>query len=218
MTATSNNPSPNGTPARRKRMPRAERERQMLDVAVQVFAERGYVATSMDEIADRVGVSKPMLYEYFSSKEGLLLASIREARAELRGATEQAVIGATSGKDALHRGLRAFFEFIDQRRAEWSLLRHELTLIGGTAAAEVEAIRQQQTQLNASLLRVFLDAASDLEIEAAAEFLVGACERMAIWCEQRSDVTPQMAAEFTLDILWGGLKSKQSRPSAEPET
>lgn len=183
----------------------------MLNVAVEVFAERGYVATSMDEIADRVGVSKPMLYEYFSSKEGLLLAAIREARAELRGATEQAVVGASSGREALRLGLRAFFEFIDQHRAEWSLLRHEPTLIGGTAAAEVEAIRQQQTELNASLLRLFLDAASDLEIEAAAEFLVGACERMAIWCERRDEVSPEMAADFTLDILWGGLQSKQAR-------
>lgn len=193
-------------------MPRAERERQMLDVAVEVFAERGYVATSMDEIADRVGVSKPMLYEYFSSKEGLLLAAIREARAELRSTTEQAVIGATSGQDALRTGLLAFFEFIDKRRAEWSLLRHELTLIGGTAADEVEAIRRQQTELNSAMLRMFLPGADELEIEAASEFLVGACERMAIWCERRDDVTPERAAEFTLDILWGGLRSKQTAP------
>lgn len=184
----------------------------MLDVAVEVFAERGYVATSMDEIADRVGVSKPMLYEYFSSKEGLLLAAIREARAELRSTTEQAVIGATSGQDALRTGLLAFFEFIDKRRAEWSLLRHELTLIGGTAADEVEAIRRQQTELNSAMLRMFLPGADELEIEAASEFLVGACERMAIWCERRDDVTPERAAEFTLDILWGGLRSKQTAP------
>lgn len=183
----------------------------MLDVAVEVFAERGYVATSMDEIAERVGVSKPMLYEYFTSKEGLLLASIREARTELRNRTQQAVVGATSGEDALRRGLRAFFEFIDKRRAEWSLLRHELSLIGGTAADEVEAIRKQQTELNSSLLREFLTGASELEIEASSEFLVGACERMAIWCERRDDVTPAMAAEFTMDILWGGLKSKQAK-------
>ncbi len=186
----------------------------MLDVAVQVFAEHGYAATSMDEIAERVGVSKPMLYEYFSSKEGLLLAAIREARAELRRATEQAVVGATSGEDALRRGLRAYFQFIGQRRAQWHLLRHELTLMGGSAADEVEAIRQQQTELNASLLRVFLTAASDLEVEAAAEILVGACERMAIWCERHSEVTPEMATEYTLDILWGGLQGKQ-RPMNE---
>ncbi|MGH3746792.1 MAG: helix-turn-helix domain-containing protein, partial [Micromonosporaceae bacterium] len=57
-------------------MPRADRERQMLAVAEQVFAERGYRDASMDEIAGRVGVTKPMLYAYFGSKEGLLLATI----------------------------------------------------------------------------------------------------------------------------------------------
>ncbi len=179
----------------------------MLDVAVQVFSERGYVATSMDEIADRVGVSKPMLYEYFSSKEGLLLATIRNARAELRAATEQSIVGATSGKDALRLGLTAFFTFIEERRAEWSLVRQELTLMGGSAAEEIEAIRQQQTALNASMLRAYFTEGPDLETEAAAEVMVGACERMAIWCERHSEVTPEMAAEFTMNILWGGLQS-----------
>src|SRR3954452_13310994 len=107
-------------------MPRAERERQMVRIAGEVFAEHGYVAASMDEIAELVGVSKPMLYEYFHSKEGLLLACIRQSRAALREATEQATVGAVSAEDALRRGLLAFFVFIRERREAWSLLRHEM--------------------------------------------------------------------------------------------
>ena len=66
------------TGGRRKRMPRAEREQQILEVAEEVFAGDGYQATSMDDIAQRVGLSKPMLYEYFGSKEGLLLACLEK--------------------------------------------------------------------------------------------------------------------------------------------
>lgn len=207
MTTTSNSQP---APAKRKRMPRAQRERQMIDVAVQVFAEHGFVATSMDEIAARVGVSKPMLYEYFGSKEGLLLAAIRDARTELRAATEQAVTGATSAKDVLHNGILAYFRFIFDRRNAWSLLRHELAFLGTTAAEEIEAIRRQQTESNMLLLRAYLPDAAEDVVEAAAEILVGACERMAVWCERNRAITPEIATNYTTNIIWGGLAGMQA--------
>jgi AcrR family transcriptional regulator len=174
------------TTAKRKRMPRAERMRQMVEVAEQVFSARGYAAASMDEIAELVGVSKPMLYEYFNSKEGLLLACIRESRSVLREVTEQATVGAATAEDALRRGLLAFFVFIRERREAWSLLRHEMALIGTPAA----------------------DGGDDLRAEAAAEFVVGACERLAIWCERHEEVSPELATEYAMDVLWTGLRSR----------
>lgn len=199
------------TPAdgKRKRMPRAQRERQMIDVAVEIFAEQGFVATSMDEIAARVGVSKPMLYEYFNSKEGLLVAAIRDARAELSEVTAAALAGAETAEDALRLGLVAYFRFMHQRRDAWSLLRHELGVLGASGAEEIEAIRRQQTELHAVYLRAFAPKATDHEIEAAAEILVGACERMAVWCERHGDITPETAANYTLNIIWGGLAGMQ---------
>jgi AcrR family transcriptional regulator len=196
------------TTAKRKRMPRAERMRQMIDVAEQVFSARGYAAASMDEIAELVGVSKPMLYEYFNSKEGLLLACIQESRAVLREVTEQATVGATDAEDALRRGLLAFFVFIRERRQAWSLLRHEMALIGTPAADEVEETRRQQTDLIAALMSGHFDGDGDLQAEAAAEFVVGACERLAIWCERHEEVTPEMATEYAMDVLWAGLRRR----------
>lgn len=196
------------TTAKRKRMPRAERMRQMIDVAEEVFSARGYAAASMDEIAELVGVSKPMLYEYFNSKEGLLLACIQESRAVLREVTEQAMVGATSAEDALRRGLLAFFVFIRERRQAWSLLRHEMALIGTPAAEEVEETRRQQTDLIAALMSGYFTGDDDLRAEAAAEFVVGACERLAIWCERHEEVTPEMATEYAMDVLWAGLRGR----------
>lgn len=196
------------TTAKRKRMPRADRMRQMIEVAEQVFSARGYAAASMDEIAELVGVSKPMLYEYFNSKEGLLLACIRESRAVLREVTEQAMVGAADAEDALRRGLLAFFVFIRERRQAWSLLRHEMVLIGTPAADEVEETRRQQTDLIAALMSGHFDSGDDLRAEAAAEFVVGACERLAIWCERHEEVSPETATEYAMDVLWAGLRQR----------
>ncbi|MEV6903985.1 TetR/AcrR family transcriptional regulator [Amycolatopsis sp. NPDC051372] len=196
------------TTAKRKRVPRAERERQMIEVAERVFTERGYGAASMDEIAELVGVSKPMLYEYFHSKEGLLLACIRQSRAALREVTEQATVGAVSAEDALRRGLLAFFVFIRERREAWSLLRHEMALIGTPAADEIEQTRRQQTDLIAALMSGHFDDSDELRAEASAEFVVGACERLAIWCERFPDVTPEMATDYAMDMLWSGLSPR----------
>lgn len=196
------------TTAKRKRMPRADRMRQMIEVAEQVFSARGYAAASMDEIAELVGVSKPMLYEYFNSKEGLLLACIRESRAVLREVTEQATVGAADAEDALRRGLLAFFVFIRERRQAWSLLRHEMALIGTPAADEVEETRRQQTDLIAALMSGHFDNGDELRAEAAAEFVVGACERLAIWCERHDEVSPELATEYAMDVLWSGLRGR----------
>ena len=196
------------TTAKRKRMPRAERMRQMIEVAEQVFSTRGYAAASMDEIAELVGVSKPMLYEYFTSKEGLLLACIRQSRTILREVTEQATVGAADAEDALRRGLQAFFVFIRERRQAWSLLRHEMVLIGTSAAEEVEETRRQQTDLIAALMSGHFDSGDDLRAEAAAEFVVGACERLAIWCERHDEVSPELATEYAIGVLWSGLRER----------
>ncbi|EIF00136.1 TetR/AcrR family transcriptional regulator [Saccharomonospora glauca] len=201
MSATAKPPA-----QRRRRMPRAERERQMIEVAESVFAERGYAAASMDEIAERVGVSKPMLYEYFQSKEGLLLACIQAARSSLREATEQAVLGATTAEEALRKGLLAFFEFVRDHRQAWSLLRHETSLVGTSAADEIEVTRRQQTDLIASLMSGYLNVSDPTLTHAMAEFVVGGCERLAIWCEQDEKITPQAATDYTMNLLWGGLR------------
>lgn len=192
---------------KRRRMPRAQRELQMIAVAEEIFAERGYQASSMDEIAERVGVSKPMIYEYFGSKEGLLVACIRQARSELLAATVTSVEGVTSAEDAMRRGLVAFFTFIDSHRRSWELLRQEAVVAGQAAMDEVEGIRQQQTEVNAALFASFLPDVPALELQAYAEIVVGACERLATWYVGRDDVTAEGAAAIIMRMLWVGLSA-----------
>ncbi|CAM3323395.1 helix-turn-helix domain-containing protein [Kibdelosporangium persicum] len=198
---------------RRRRMPRADRERQMMTIAEAVFSERGYAATSMDEIADRVGVSKPMIYEYFGSKEGLLVACIRQVRTELREVTAQAVIGARSPEEALRNGLVSFFRFTDDHRRSWELLlRTETAVVGPAAVAEIETARQEQIQLHIALFSAYMPNAEQRSLEAAAEILVGACERLSVWYVRHDDVTPEEAAEHIMRMTWFGLRSELEHP------
>jgi AcrR family transcriptional regulator len=195
-------------------MPRAERERQMIAVAEEMFADRGYQAASMDEIAERVGVSKPMLYEYFGSKEGLFVACIRQARAELAAVTTRSITGVTSPEDALRGGLVAFFEFADSHRRAWELIRREAAVAGPAAVDEIEAIRQEQSAIDVALMAAFLPDVPRRELEAAAEIIVGACERLATWYVQQDGddpVTAKQAAEYVMNLVWYGLRSRLDR-------
>src|SRR3954470_3773830 len=93
-------------------MTRIEREAQLIAVAEATFAERGFKSVSMDEIAERAQISKPVLYDHFGSKDGLLAAVVIRIRTEMREVIEQALTGVSEPDEALWVGLRTYFHFI----------------------------------------------------------------------------------------------------------
>ena len=93
----------------------------MLAAATRIFARRGYQDASMDEIAAACGITKPMLYSYFDSKEGLFLACLDKGDERLRAAVRDAVEGATGAEQRLWRGLVALFRFFEDDRDMWAL-------------------------------------------------------------------------------------------------
>ena len=198
--------SPGGGTAKSPRRPsRAQREQQIIDVAEHVFAADGYQASSMDEIARRVGLSKPMLYEYFGSKEGLLLACLERAKRELLDATTSAAADAAGPEQLVHDCLLAFFTFGDEHSLAWELLRNESALPAISINSGLEAIRKQQTQFTADLLA---SARPDLDadrLEAFAEAIIGACERLALWREQQPEITPEKATEHLMALITPSL-------------
>ncbi|WP_230209038.1 TetR/AcrR family transcriptional regulator [Nostocoides sp. HKS02] len=193
----------------RKRMPRAQREEQILVAAEQVFAERGYQATTMEEVADRVGVTKPLIYEYFGSKEGLLSACITRARSQLREATEAS--WAATGPDAplgevFRAGVRAFFDFIDEHATAFVLIQQEGAM-ASQASPLIESIRAQQSDATARALAGApgLGEVPDTLLEGYAEVIVGACERVAVWRTRRPEITAEDATDLVVSAVWGGL-------------
>ncbi|MEU8307423.1 TetR/AcrR family transcriptional regulator [Actinomadura sp. NPDC048955] len=203
-------------PPRRRRMSRAERERQMLDVAERVFGERGYQAASMDEIAERCGISKPMLYEYFGSKDGLLVACVSRSKAELFEVTQKAMAGATTPGDILSRGMVAYFRFIDEHSRSFAMLLREPMAATPEAAQAVDDTRRQQSALIAGVLGTFAPSAPAGTIEAFTQIIMGASERLALWQTGRPDVSAEDAARYMTEFCWNGLSpylTGEARPA-----
>src|SRR5260221_6473457 len=106
----------------RSRLSRADRMEQTLNAAHALFAERGYAAVKMDEIAASVGVTKPLLYNYFGNKERLYIACMERAGDSLTATVAEAVRASLSPGDALRSGVRAFFAFLHRAPAAPALL------------------------------------------------------------------------------------------------
>jgi AcrR family transcriptional regulator len=167
-------------PARRRKLPRAERERQMLDIAAQVFGRRGFHAAAMDEIARACGVTKPMLYAYFQSKEGLYLATVDRMGRALIAALE-ALLEERDPRQRLQRGVDVTLRFIEKDAHAWSVLYAE-GLGEGPVARHVARYRERIIGLAALTLA---EAAPGFATATAAEpyavGLLGAGEALARW-------------------------------------
>src|SRR5215211_984935 len=102
------------TPARRtSRLPRGARRLQLLQAAQDVFVAQGFHAAAMDDIADRAGVSKPVLYQHFPGKRELYLALLEEQVDHLAERVRQAMAGTDDNAERVVGAVRAYFEFID---------------------------------------------------------------------------------------------------------
>src|SRR4051812_31289006 len=134
-------------------VPRAVREEQMLEVAGELFAARGFHASSMDEIADRADISKPMLYAYFGSKEGLYSAYMQRSGARLLEAMDAAVDPDLQPGPQVYASMAAFLGFVEEHREGWAVLQRELTAgSGGPLAEDVARVRAAITKRMAALL------------------------------------------------------------------
>lgn len=104
------------------RLDAVTRRRLLLAVAREHFATWGYHQSSMDAIGRQAGVSKPVLYTHFGSKEGLHAAVLTELADELRTVTTEAVAAATTAREKLRAGLEAYFGFAAENPALHRLL------------------------------------------------------------------------------------------------
>ncbi|HYN65605.1 MAG TPA: TetR/AcrR family transcriptional regulator, partial [Ornithinibacter sp.] len=115
MTSTHTNP-------RGQRMPRSERRAQLLDAAQAVFVQSGYHAAAMDEIADRAGVSKPVLYQHFPGKLDLYLALLDKHCDTLEGLVRQALEVGGDNELRVERTVAAYFEFVTSEGAAFRMV------------------------------------------------------------------------------------------------
>jgi AcrR family transcriptional regulator len=185
----------------------------MLREAGAVFAARGFHAASMDEIAERVGVSKPMVYNYFGSKEALYFAYIEDAGRDLLAGivdAERAQRDATI-EQRMRAGTLAFFGYVDEHRDGYSVLFSEMAAGGGPFRPEVSAIRRQIVELVMMLLeqlaeRSGVDPDSFGGTEPLAHAYVGAGESLANWWLEHPEETVDDVADRLINLTWRGLR------------
>ena len=186
----------------RRRMPRAEREQQMLAAARRIFAERGFKDASMDEIAAEVGISKPMLYAYFDSKEGLFLACVEQAAGKLVAALEEA---STSGPPDLRlwRGFVAFFGWVHSNREGWRILYPSGPVRTGPFAPGLEANRRAMAD---TLTRLIDDVAHCEGVEQFSYSVIAATEAAADWWLAHPEEPLELQALRLMNFVWPAVE------------
>jgi AcrR family transcriptional regulator len=184
------------------RVPRAVRERQLLDLAEALFAERGYGGASMDELARRAGVTKPVVYELFGSKDGLFGACVDRSVEHLAAEIATAVRAETDPEARLRAGGLAFVRFAAGNRVVWDLLS-----MGGRFAEQARAVRSSQAELIRELMAELADPDADpLELEVAAHAVNTAYEGVAHWMWEHPEVPVEQVADWIADLLMPGLR------------
>jgi AcrR family transcriptional regulator len=186
-------------------MPRPERERQMLEVAGRSFAASGFHAVSMDAIAQQAGISKPMLYHYFGSKEGLYVAYVRQQGGALLSGMRDATYADAPAAERLRAGTLAFLSYVDEHRPGWALLYREAVNRGGPLAVEIAELR---ARIAAIVHRLFSSVAAGEAVgssEALAHAFVGAGESVANWWLDHPEEPKERVAELLVRLAGGAL-------------
>jgi AcrR family transcriptional regulator len=205
-----------------KRLPRAVREQQMLDAAVQMFSANGYHETSMDAIAAEAKISKPMLYLYYGSKEELFGACLNRelgrfidaVRADVntKGALKQ------SPRELLRHTIDSVLHYIDANRASWIVLYTQAT----SSQAFAHTVREGREKI-IDLVARLLEAGTrhpepDTDFHMMAVALVGAGEAVAARVSA-GDADVDEACELLINLFWRGLKGAPGeRDSPVPDT
>lgn len=186
------------------RLPAARRRDQLLEVALEVFSTRGFHVTSMDDIAEAAGVTKPVLYQHFPSKRALYLELLDDVGTQLREAITKATIEAVGPRRQVEAGCAAYFAFVAKHRNAFQLL------FGGGARRDAEfadAVRRVEDAI-AEAVAPFIDAGLDAEHQRElAHAIVGMAEGTSrYWVGNGLDLDPDVLARRVAELAWAGLR------------
>jgi len=180
-----------GTATPGERLARAERERLMLQAAGEAFATHGFHGSSMDDIARAAGITKPMLYRYFGSKEGLYAAYLQTTGHELVDKMRAPDTRGEPPEVRLRAGVQAFFAYVKEHRAGWTVLHGETT-----APADAH-VAQEVAELRGRIIRMLTTLFGD---EASAHAFTGAAESLATWWVNQPNPSIDEASEILMRI------------------
>jgi len=196
-----------GTANRPVRMPRSARRKQLLAAAQDVFVANGYHAAAMDDIAERAGVSKPVLYQHFPGKLELYLALLDTHCEALVGHVRNAMAATSDNKDRVSGAMRAYFEFVDHESEAFRLV-FESDLRNEPAVRE-RVDRVERSCIDSITETIMGDTGVQRPYaELLAAGLVGAAVTSAQFWLAGGRMVPKDAAEQLMAALaWRGIAS-----------
>src|SRR6187551_406354 len=181
------------------------RREQILDVAVQVFAKHGFHGSSMNDIAEAAGVTKPVLYQHFDSKQALYLALLDDVGRRMLIAIAKATAGATDGKSQTELGFQAYFRWVADDHDAF------LLLFGTQAnrdAASTKAIRKMTGEIAAAIAPLIAVEIDPEHQRTLAHGLVGLAEGVSRRLVERGEsFDPDVLGQQVADLAWAGLRS-----------
>ena len=203
------------------RLPAARRRRQLLDVAVDVFAEKGFHGTSMDEVAEAAGVTKPVLYQHFDSKRELYLELLEDVGSHLVAGVTAAVGAAAGPRQQVEAGFEAYFEFVTEQTNAFRLLFGS----GGRRDEEFnDAVRRVEDVMAAAVAALIETDISADHRQLLGYGIVGLAEVTSRhWASSEGAEAmdePQRAAEAARlarrvsELAWAGLRGVHRDPRA----
>jgi AcrR family transcriptional regulator len=202
-----------------RRLPAARRREQLVDVALQLFGAQSYYATSMDDIAERAGVTKPVLYQHFPSKSQLYLELIQTVGEELLVAVSSSATAESQPRARVLAGFVAYFRFVAGRTDAFRLLFGGGARQGGEFAGAVREVERSIAETIAALIDVDLDADHRELLGYAIVGLAEVTSRQWVLRHDEAILTPtpdapagldpaegEVLARRLADLVWAGLR------------
>jgi len=190
---------------RTSRLPRGARRLQLLSAAQEVFVAQGFHAAAMDDIADRAGVSKPVLYQHFPGKLDLYIALLESHVDELVGKVKNALDSTTDNKQRVPATVAAFFDFVNNDAGAFRMV-FESDLRGEPAVQEA-VDRATSASVDAITETITADAGLDEDkARLLAVGLVGMSQVSArFWLQHHQSMSREEAVALTANLAWRGI-------------
>lgn len=197
---------------RKRRLPASERRAQLIDVGRAVFAKRGYEASSVEEIADRAKVSKPIVYEHFGGKEGLYAVIVdREMSYLLRRITE--AIAAGTPRERVEQASLAFLTYVRDYPEGFAVLSRDSPMMA--ASGKLSSLLNDLAERVGDLFTESFKAAG-YDPRAApiyAHALVGMVTFVGTWWTGVRKPKIEVVAKHISALAWMGLRHLPKRPT-----
>jgi AcrR family transcriptional regulator len=189
-----------------------ERRAQLLDVGRSVFAKRGYEGSSIEEIAHRAGVSKPVVYEHFGGKEGLYAVIVdREVQRLIEG-IENGLDG-SSPKVLLEQAALAFLTYVEEEPDGLRMLVRDSPIAASTGGTLASVISDIASQVEHVLAQEFKKRGFDPRLAPIySQALVGMVGLVGQWWLDAGRPSRQTVAAHLVNLAWNGLKDLEKKP------